>query len=456
MKAIILTSILGISTLFAGLFNFKNKSVYLVIIGLIAALGLLISDWNHPQTWYNDMLRFDNYAVAFSAIMTAGLILIMGLAISHYKEAGNNIADLYALMVFSLTGAYILVSFSHMAMLFLGVEILSIPLYIMAGSNRAIRTSNESALKYFLMGSFASGFMLFGIALVFGATGSFHIEEIARQAPGIQTPIFTVGVLMILAGFLFKVSAVPFHFWVPDVYEGAPHLVTTFMATIVKTAGFAALYRLFSSAFSIEEWQWFPVLWAMTAATLLVGNLMALIQSKMKRMLAFSSVSHAGYLLLAILTLNKQSGNAIMLYMASYTLATILAFGVLMLVVDKKGNDSFQSFRGLAVKNPFLAACLAIGLLSMAGIPPLAGFFGKYYLFSIALKTNLFWIVITAIVASIIGAWYYLKALSQAYLSPVENELTEIEVSFSTKLVLGLCIIGTIVLGIMPNLIIGL
>lgn len=455
MKALILTSVIGIATLFAGVFKMRNNAVWVPFLGLIGVLLTLVADWNTNISWYNNMVRFDNYALAFSGVTITALIFILALSMDHYKNAGNSIADIYGLMVFSVVGAIVLSSFSNLAMMFIGVEILSIPVYILAGSNRRLTSSNESALKYFLMGAFASGFLLFGIALVYGATQTLDLDQIALIGPTVQTPMLTVGVLMILSGFLFKIAAAPFHFWAPDVYEGAPGLVTSFMATIVKTAAFAAFFRLFSSAFVSEESAWFKVLWGITAATLLAGNLTALYQTKMKRLMAYSSIAHAGYMLLAMLTLNKQAGGAILLYSASYTLATIAVFAVMLLVSEAQGTDSLSKFKGLMKHNPFLAVILAIALFSMAGIPPLAGFFAKYYLFAIALKSNLFYIVIVAIVASIIGAWYYLKSLSMAFLESDEAP-QKIEVGVPTRLVLVVCVLGALVLGIRPDLILHL
>ncbi len=455
MKALILTSVIGIATLFAGVFKMRNNSVWVPLLGLLGVMLTIVADWNTNISWYNNMVRFDNYALAFSGITIAALIFILTISIDHYKGAGNSIADIYGLMVFSVVGAIVMSSFSNLAMLFIGVEILSIPVYILAGSNRRLTSSNESALKYFLMGSFASGILLFGIALVYGATQTLDLDQIALLGPTVQSPMLTIGVLMVLSGFLFKIAAAPFHFWAPDVYEGAPGLVTAFMATIVKTAAFAAFFRLFSTAFVSEESAWFKVLWGITAATLLAGNLTALFQTKMKRLLAYSSIAHAGYMLLAMLTLNKQAGGAILLYAASYTLATIAVFAVMLLVSEAQGSDSLAKFKGLRKNNPFLAVVLAIALFSMAGIPPLAGFFSKYYLFAIALKSNLFYIVIVAIVASIIGAWYYLKSLSMAFLDSDEAP-EKIEVGLPTRIVLIACVIGALILGIRPDLILHL
>lgn len=455
MKALILTSVIGIATLFAGVFKMRNNSVWVPFLGLIGVMLTLIVDWNTNVSWYNNMVRFDNYALAFSGVAISALIFILALSMDHYKGAGNSIADIYGLMVFSVVGAIVMSSFSNLAMLFIGVEILSIPVYILAGSNRRLTSSNESALKYFLMGSFASGILLFGIALVYGATQTLDLDQIALIGPTVQSPMLTIGVLMVLSGFLFKIAAAPFHFWAPDVYEGAPGLVTAFMATIVKTAAFAAFFRLFSTAFVSEESAWFKVLWGITAATLLAGNLTALFQTKMKRLMAYSSIAHAGYMLLAMLTLNKQAGGAILLYAASYTLATIVVFAVMLLVSDAQGSDSLSKFKGLMKNNPFLAVILAIALFSMAGIPPLAGFFSKYYLFAIALKSNLFYIVIVAIIASIIGAWYYLKSLSLAFLDS-EEAPAKIEVGVPTRIILVVCVLGALVLGVRPDLILHL
>lgn len=453
MKALILISLLGIAVLFAGIFNFKNKSIYLAILGLAAAVGLNFCDWGTSVSYYNDMVRFDNFALAFSSLMivTTGLVLLLGF--HFYRKGNSSTSDLYALMLFTLVGGICLVSYSHLAILFIGIEILSIPLYILAGSNRGQLSSNEAGMKYFLMGAFTSGFLLMGIALVFVSTGTFHLEGIglAIKSGAVEnTGILMVGILLILAGFLFKVAAVPFHFWAPDVYEGSPTIVTALMATVVKTAGFAALYKLYQGSFANFEGVWFDALWVITAITLLSGNITALYQKGVKRLLAYSSISHAGYMMLAILALNTQAAGAIYFYSIAYSLATVVAFAVLIGFVDLAGSDNLDALKGLGRKKPFLGFAMSVALLSLAGIPPFAGFIAKYYLFKTAIDVNLIWIVIIAVVSSIIGAYYYLRIIASLY-QKEGDEPAAVTFGPAFIAVIAIGVVGILAAGIFPE-----
>ncbi len=454
MKALILISLLGIAVLFAGIFNLKNKSIILAVLGLGAAVGLNCMDWGTDISYYNDMVRFDNYALAFSSLMiiSTGLILLLGF--QFYRNSNNNTSpDLFALMLFALVGGICLVSYNHLAILFIGIEILSIPLYILAGSNRNKLESNEAGMKYFLMGAFTSGFLLMGIALVFVATGTFHLNElttILSSGTVENEGILMIGILLILSGFLFKVAAVPFHFWAPDVYEGSPTLVTGLMATVVKTAAFAAMYRLFQHCFINFEGAWFDALWVITALTLLVGNITALYQKGVKRLLAYSSISHAGYMMLAILALNTQAAGAIFFYSIAYSIATVVSFALLIAVVDLKGNDTLEALKGLGRKKPWLGFAMSVAFLSLAGIPPLAGFMAKYYLFKTALEVNLIYIVLIAVVSSIIGAYYYLRVIATLYQKDGE-EPAQVTFSPAFLAVTGLGIVATFAAGMFPE-----
>ncbi len=454
MKALILISLLGIAVLFAGIFNLKNKSIILAVLGLGAAVGLNCMDWGTDISYYNDMVRFDNYALAFSSLMIVSTALITLLGFQFYRNSNTNTTpDLVALMLFALVGGICLVSYNHLAILFIGIEILSIPLYILAGSNRNKLESNEAGMKYFLMGAFTSGFLLMGIALVFVATGTFHLNEITTvlSAGSIENEgILMIGILLILSGFLFKVAAVPFHFWAPDVYEGSPTLVTGLMATVVKTAAFAALYRLFQHCFINFEGAWFDALWVITAITLLVGNITALYQKGVKRLLAYSSISHAGYMMLAILALNTQAAGAIFFYSIAYSIATVVSFALLIAVVDLKGSDTLEALKGLGRKKPWLGFAMSVSFLSLAGIPPLAGFVAKYYLFKTALEVNLLYIVLIAVVSSIIGAYYYLRVIATLYQKDGE-EPAQVQFSPAFLAVTGLGIVATFAAGMFPE-----
>jgi len=463
MKAIILLSSLGIIAMLAEIFKFKNLLWYIVMIGLAGFFVVNLMDWNilPSEQWFPKMLLTDNFSVAFMALLIILLMIWFLVSYDQYNVAKDfNISDHYALIIFASVGAMILVSYSHLSMLFLGIEILSIPLYILAGSNKKDLSSNEASLKYFMLGAFTTGILLFGITLIYGATGKFNIIEIGDYVAankGVVPFIFYVGLLLILIALTFKVSAVPFHFWTPDVYQGAPVVITAFMATIVKTAAFAGFFRLFSFSFiGLENASWNTTLQVICAATILIGNILAVYQSSVKRMLAYSGISQAGYLLLSILVLNEGSKSALWLYTASYSLATLGAFGVLYYVIKSTGQDSFDSFNSLGKKHPLLAFVMAVSMLSLAGIPPTIGFFAKFYLFSnvLSIGNQYLWLVIIAVIGSLISVYYYFKLIIGMYAK--EGVEISIEVRTSYKAVLIIITGLLIILGLTPGILVGL
>lgn len=457
MKALILLSSLGVISLLAEIFSFKKLLYPLVILGLIGTIVINMYDWNLHQKLFFGMMRYDHFAVAFSSVIL--IVALLWLIISkNFFEEDSNLTDHFSLVLFALAGTIIMVSYTNMTMLFLGIEILSISMYILAGSKKDDLGSNESAFKYLIMGAFATGFLLFGIALIYGATGSFDLSEInlfLAAHKGTMPMIFYAGVLLMLVGLSFKVSAAPFHFWAPDVYQGAPTAITAFMATIVKTAAFAAFLRLFSESFASVNELWVGVLAVMAAITLLAGNITAVFQTSAKRMLAYSSVAHAGYILLALIAGNTYSHSSILYYTAAYSIASIGTFGILWLVASAKGKDNIDSFNGLGKTNPFLAVVMTIALLSLAGIPPTAGFFAKYYIFTSAFQSGHTTLVLIAILASLIGVYYYFKIIIAMFFKEVTTS-EEITLDLNTKLVLFIVAIATVALGLFPDFIIRL
>ncbi len=452
MKSLILLSGLGVLALLAEIFNFKKRLLPLVLIGLIATIAAAVKDWGTNIHYFSDMLFFDNFALSFTVLLIVVALLWFFMSQSYFTEE-TNVSDHFALVLFSLVGAVCMVSYNNMTMLFLGIEILSLSLYVMAGSKKNDLLSNEAALKYFLMGSFATGFLLFGIALIYGATGSFNLSNISyyiSQNPQAIPTFFYAGVLMMLVGMAFKVSAAPFHFWAPDVYQGAPTVVTAFMATIVKTAAFAAFFRLFAGCFALASTGWADVVTLLSILTLLAGNITAIFQKSTKRMLAYSSVAHAGYMLIALVSLSNNSGSTILYYAAAYSLATIITFTVLFNIL-KTAEDSIESFNGLSKKNPLAAFAMTIALLSLAGIPPMAGFFAKYYLFTAALEANKMSLVIVAVIASLIGVYYYFRIIIAMYFKSSKNEDT-MQLSTPHQILLVIALLLTFILGLMPEL----
>jgi NADH-quinone oxidoreductase subunit N len=488
MKVILLLAGLGLITLLAEIFRFKKFLFPIVALGLIGAIATAVSYWwyddgsltpffsgmvdsNHhiptaeavrnaaPGMVFASMINFQQSSVVFTVIMLVTTLLWLVMAKESWLSEEGNQTDHYSLTLFALTGAVMLTCYNNMTMLFLGIETLSIPLYVMAGSRKNDLRSNEASFKYFLMGSFASGFLLLGIALVYGATGSLDLMAIGQSVlTAVETkPLLYAGVILMLVGMLFKVSAAPFHFWAPDVYQGAPTPVTAFMSTVVKTAAIVAIMRLFLGAGSFTGLQesWGPLLAICTGLTFLIGNISAVVQNNVKRMLAFSSISHAGFLLLAIVSFGANSPKVLIYYTAAYSIASIAAFTVLLNLMQKTGNDLVESFSGLGKKNPLLALVMTVALLSLAGIPPTAGFFGKYYVFSAAMESGHVTLVILGILGSLIGVYYYFRIIIAMYFSESKSEET-ITVNGSHQALLFITAVIILVLGLLPDLLLNL
>ena len=452
MNTLIILSVLPIVLLYLGLYKAKGALLPVTIIGLLAALTTSVMQWGKGlQPIYHGMMLFDNFSIAFSVITIASTILILLLSKEYFEKISTHVAEYYAIILFSLAGIIVMLSYNNLTMLFIGIEIMSVSLYILAGIKKSDFASNEASLKYFLMGAFSTGFLLFGITMIYGATGSFNLQAIrdwvVTHPKGID-PLLGTGIMMIIVGLCFKVGAAPFHFWTPDVYEGSPTLITAFMSTVVKTAGFAAFLRLFSVCFAPMSEFWVPALLIITIITLFIGNITALYQQSFKRMLAFSSISHAGYLLFAIVALGASSANSVFMYSTAYSIASIIAFGALILVHQHAGSDNFDSFNGLAKRNPFLALVLTISMLSLAGIPLTAGFIGKFFVFSGALEQYHTTLVILAVINAIISIFYYFRVIIAMYFRSSERE--ELTVPGYFNFVLGLAALVTIVIGVYP------
>ena len=452
MKALTYTSFLGIACLLLEIFNLRKIAVPFVLLSLTVIFGLNTTEWNLNTVYYHDMLRADNFSLAFTGLLIVIAFLLVAMSGNFFESEETKIADYISIIIFTLCGGIAMVSFSNITMFFIGLEILSISLYILAGSKRKDIRSNEAAMKYFLMGSFASGILLFGIALVYGASGSFSLAEIANYATNSKVdPIFHIGVVMILIAMLFKVSAAPFHFWAPDVYEGSPTLITAMMATMAKVAALASFYRLFSSCFVGS----FPLFaWALSivvALTMVIGNLTALNQDSFKRMLAFSGIAHAGYMLLAIVTLYHNTPNSLFFYATAYSFASIGAFAVAIIVIKNMKSEKIEAFNGLGKKNPLLATTLTILMLSMAGIPPMAGFFGKYYVFLDAIRNQHLPLVIVAVITSIISVYFYFKVILAMWTKDSDEVAFAADAPYT--IISLICLLATLVLGIFPSLI---
>lgn len=453
MNELLILTGLGLFSMLAEIFNLRKAIYPVVLIGLAALLGFCYMDWNTNLTHFA-MMRVDNYSLAFTGVIGATALLWFLMSKSYFEDE-TNMSDHFSLVLFALVGAFCLTSYTNLAMLFIGVEVLSIPLYVLVGSRKRDIASNEASFKYFLMGSFASAFLLFGMAFLYGAVGSFNIDSIGAYLQVNPQPsvLFIVGILLILVALSFKVSAAPFHFWAPDVYQGAPTVVTAFMATIVKTAAIAGFFRLFSHSFQGAEGRYADALWAIAALTMIVGNVTAAVQNKVKRMLAFSSIGHAGFMLIALLVMSDLSAKAILYYTAAYSASSIAAFLVLYLVSSSNSGDAtIDSFNGLVKRNPIMAGTMTMALLSMAGIPPLAGFFAKYFIFVAAFSEGFEGLVLIGILSSLVGVYYYFKIIIAMFFGKPEG-LPTFDLSPIHRVLLIITALIIVVLGVMPDLI---
>ncbi|PWT70463.1 MAG: NADH-quinone oxidoreductase subunit F [Bacteroidetes bacterium] len=451
MNAIVISAVWGTVMMFSGIVFKSRQSIRaLAIIGLVFLFISNILDLTGTHFFPFDnrnMLYFESFGLLFNAIAFGSTLIYFLLSAKDIENVGVHTGEYYALIFFVLCGVSIVSSFNTLLMLFVGIEILSIPLYILTGSDKRNLKSNEASLKYFLMGSFSTGLMLLGIAFLYGASdkGTFFVDDLGI-GKGVASPLFIVGLILLMSSMAFKVSAAPFHFWTPDVYDGAPTVFTSFMATIVKAAAFIAFIRLFGDAFSDikQEWQIFVAI--ITATTLFIGNLTAVFQQSVKRMLAYSSIAQAGFMLLALLTLNTWAKEGIIIYVAAYSLATIGIFAVLI----KMKDYTFDGFNGLAKHQPVLAAANTIFLLSLAGIPLTAGFFAKYYMLAAVLQTGKFmWLVIFAIACAAVSVYYYFRVIQAMYFK--DGEPQGLEVSYSFRSFLIVLAIIVVLLGIFPQ-----
>jgi NADH-quinone oxidoreductase subunit N len=445
---------LGVLCLLFEILNLRKAIIPFTIIGLLAILGLDISEFNSPAAYYNNMIIVSKFSTAFSGLFIILTIFLVTLSHKFYENHQTKISDFIAIKVFLLAGTVAMVSFGNLAMFFLGIEVLSIALYILAASNRLSLKSNEAGLKYFLMGSFASGIILFGICLIYGAMGSFDVIEISELSQSAELPIwFPIGIVLVTIGMFFKIAAVPFHFWAPDVYEGAPTLTTALMSTLAKVVAIATLFKLLTimNADISPAFQLIIVIISMASMT--VGNIMALRQVNVKRILAFSGISHAGFMLMTLLSTTNTAGT-LLYYSSAYALAGIAAFSVIIYVCKDNENEDMVNFHGLGKTNPLLAAILTASLLSMAGIPIFAGFFAKLFLFNNMLQAGFIALVIVAVINSIISVGYYFKVILAMYTKEPNEERTGTPVVIYAVAVIA--IVLNIALGLFPSFVLDL
>ena len=434
--------------------NLGRFAPALGFIGLAVAMGLAFGQWGKQHSGFFGMVTCDQFGVAFKIIFAGTSMLALLLAHRFLTVKGINRPEYYALLLFSTMGMMVMANTTDLVVLFLGLEIMSVPLYVLAGFATRSLQSNEAGVKYFIMGSFASAFLLMGIAFIFGAAGTTELRRIVADYHFILSrseAYVYIGGALILVGFGFKVAAVPFHGWVPDVYQGAPTPVTALFSVGPKAAGFAALLRIFM--FGLDDLQLASqAFWVLAVLTMSVGNILALKQTNVKRMLAYSSIAHAGYILVAMAVGGPEAMSAAIFYLVAYSFFNLGGFAVITLLETRAGYKSdFTELSGLAKASPYLAAVLALFMFALSGFPPTVGFFGKFYLFSAAVKANFIWLAIIGVMNSFISVYYYLRVVKATYFEEPSGSFTEVSYSPAIVVVLVITAAGTLGLGLFPG-----
>ncbi|MFV9507164.1 MAG: NADH-quinone oxidoreductase subunit N [Oscillochloridaceae bacterium umkhey_bin13] len=432
----------------------KKLTGYLAIAGLVVAALVAIPLWNVSGSTFSDMLVLDRYSLTLTWIFLLVGVLSIALALDYLPRHGIEQGEYYPLIMFAVAGMILLGQGTDLIVLFLGIEVLSITLYILTGFAYPRISSEEAAMKYLILGAFAAGFFVYGLALIYGATGTTNLNGIAAalaaQPVGTDQTLMLAGAAMILIAFGFKVALVPFHMWTPDVYEGSPTPVAAFMSVGTKAAAFGALLRILAIALPTLQSIWLPVLAVLAAATMIVGNLGALGQRNVKRMLAYSSVGHAGYILMAIMVASERGAQAFLFYMLAYALTNLGAFAV-VIALEQRGEAawSLEDFAGLYQRRPILALAMALFMFSLAGVPPTAGFMAKFYVFTAAYEGGLGWLALIGVLTSAMAVVFYLRVVMRMFMDEPQREL---EPELNRGLVVNIMIAGvlTLLIGIVP------
>lgn len=451
----IATAILAMAVLVIGLLVPKEQKYglgYLVTIGLAGILALSFGYYGVNTKLFSGMYIVDDFSVFFKQIFLIAAVLVSMSATLYVKKIGSNYGEFFVMMVFATLGMMLLSSAGDFITLYLALETMTITFYILTGYNKTESKSVEAGVKYLLLGAMSSGVLLYGLSLVYGMTGTTVIADVASKIQGIGSmpPALVVGIVFLIAGFGFKISAVPFQMWSPDVYEGAPTPVTAFLAVGSKAAAFAALIRVFLGAFGEFQTEWKLLFAALAALTIIIGNLVAIPQTNIKRMLAYSSIAQAGYIMTGVVAASTAGVKGVAFYGMLYVFATVGAFTVVMNFSANTGSDEIKDYAGLAQRSPLLAAVLTVCLLSMAGIPPLAGFAGKFYLFSSIVNEGYLWLVIIGLLMSMASVYYYLSVVKVMYMADPADD-APIVVPAGAKATLLLTMIITVFLGVYPE-----
>jgi NADH-quinone oxidoreductase subunit N len=433
----------------------KDHLGFVGLVGVVVAMGAtlwLLARGGEARAFHG-MVALDGYALFFDLVIGWATGLVLLLSMDYVRREGMESGEFYILVLLAAVGMMLMASAGDLIIVFLGLETMSLSLYVLAGFFQTRIEAGEASMKYFLLGAFASGFFLYGIALVFGATGSTNLDRIANAvaAGAGRDPMLVIGVGLLLVGFGFKISSVPFHMWAADVYEGAPTSVTAFIATGSKAAAFAALLRVLMSAVRGAPLDWTMLVWVLAVLTMTLGNVVAIAQQNLKRMLAYSSIAHVGYMLVGVVAGGALGNGSVLFYLLIYTFTTAGAFGAILLL-ERGGREAvrLEDFGGLASRHPLMALTLSVFLLSLIGIPPTAGFVGKFYLFGAAVRAGYIWLAVIGVLNSAVAAYYYLRLIVYMYMREPEGAPTVLAPSFSGTLALVVALWGVLQLGVLP------
>ncbi|GAB4165230.1 MAG: NADH-quinone oxidoreductase subunit N [Geothermobacteraceae bacterium] len=426
------------------------------LLGLAVTFVVTLKAWNHPELGFAGHVALDNFATFFNVIFLIAAFLTVLMSDDYLHREGYPVGEFYPLVLFTTAGAMWMASGTDLMTVFLGLEVLSISLYVLAGLFRGQLRSNEAGMKYFLLGAFSTAFLLYGTALLYGVAGTTNIADIgfylSAHGKMLQNPMTIAGMLLLAIGFLFKIAVVPFHMWTPDVYQGAPTPVTAFMSAGPKAAAFAALVRILILGLGGLQADWSSLLWMLAVLTMFVGNVTAIYQTDIKRMLAYSSIAHAGYALVGLVAANAVGISGILFYMLAYTFMNIGAFAVLVLA-GKQGEENLtlEGFSGFGYKRPFLGVAMSIFLFALMGIPPTAGFAGKFYIFAGAINAGYIWLAILGVLNSAISLYYYLRVMVYMYFREPQEDYGWVRMNPGTVVSIVLAIVGVLYLGVMPG-----
>lgn len=458
MPSLVLT-IFGMGLLLVNVFlprGTTTPAAWISILALVATGFVTVGAWNSPQFGFAGHVALDNFATFFNIIflLAAGLTIL--ISDDYLKREGYPVGEYYPLILFTTAGAMWMASGTDLMTIFLGLEVLSVSLYVLAGFFRGQTRSNEAGLKYFLLGAFSTGFLLYGIALIYGVAGTTNVADIGMYLSArpelLTNPMTLAGVGLLSIGFLFKIAAAPFHMWTPDVYEGAPTPITAFMSAGPKAAAFAAFLRVFFLGLPGLKAEWSAMLWVLAVLTMIIGNVIAINQTNIKRMLAYSSIAHAGYAMVGMVAANQIGVSGILFYMVAYTFMNIGAFGVLVLA-GKKGEENLtlEGMAGFGYKRPFLGVAMSLFLISLMGIPPTAGFAGKFYIFAGAVNAGYIWLAVIGVLNSAVSLYYYLRVMVTMYFKDPTEDFGWVKMHAGATISIVLAIIGVLYLGIIPG-----